>query len=411
MDWRRLTGLLLGALVALPTAHAQEREPRQQELTLQQALALARRDAPELAVARARITEARGRREAVGVWPHNPEIQASAGPRFGAARTDLDWSVGLSQSLDFGARRGHLRAAAAAAVEASEARLDDARRLLLREVGLSFVQCLYWQRRVVLSHQNMQLAEETLRVAERRREIGDGGGLDASLASLAFSRASSEEARTEVALERSRRRLGTLLGLDSEITPIAQGDLRRLGAARRPRSRLTGDSRPDLQILTAERREALAEQQAGVVGWLPELTVGASYAREEGSHLVQGSLGLTLPVFDHGQGMASIAVARRLGAEADLEAARRRARSETEEAGAILEHLSRAARRFEEQGLPTLERTEAVAAASLRAGAIPLIELLAVRRELLAARLEYLDLLLGAAVARIEAEAAQGSLR
>ncbi len=71
--------------------------------------------------------------------------------------------------------------------------------------------------------------------------------------------------------------------------------------------------------------------------------------------------------------------------------------------------LNAAVREFEAAGLTTLERAEQVAAASYEAGAIPLGELLAVRAELVRAQLNYADLLLAAATARIELSAATGA--
>ncbi len=64
--------------------------------------------------------------------------------------------------------------------------------------------------------------------------------------------------------------------------------------------------------------------------------------------------------------------------------------------------------RFEDRGLPDLGRSAALATANYEAGAIPLTELLVVQRELVRARTDYTDLLLGAATARVDLAAGLG---
>jgi outer membrane protein TolC len=120
---------------------------------------------------------------------------------------------------------------------------------------------------------------------------------------------------------------------------------------------------------------------------------------------------IDLPVFDHGQGITAVAESRRHRVSSELRAARSTAAIEADTAEATARRLSGAARRFEEDGLATLEQAERLAAASYEAGAIPLVELLAVRRELVQAKLDYADLLLGAAVAQAELAACTGALR
>ena len=70
--------------------------------------------------------------------------------------------------------------------------------------------------------------------------------------------------------------------------------------------------------------------------------------------------------------------------------------------------MSSAAREFEARGLAALEDGEQLATGSYEAGAIPLGEVLAIRRELVQARLDYADVLLGAATARVELMASTG---
>ena len=408
---RWLVGLLLGTAVAMPVlASAQERRQPTYELTFERALELARRQSPDLETARARVTEAGGRVEAASVWPFNPQVAGSGGPRFARDGRTADWSVGVTQWLEIGGQRGDRLAAARAGVDAEQARSADTERLLLQEVAGGFVELLYWERRIALARENVRIAEEIERVAQRRREVGDVGGLEESVASLALTRARTDEARARAALAQVEGRLKILLGFEPGSQIVARGDLRRVGTVASPRP-TDAITRPDVRALQAEIRQAESEADLGRAARLPNLALGASYSREEEANIVVGGLTVALPIFDHGQGVTAVAETRRARIEAELEGTRRRAAVEIRTASATSRQLSAALRGFEDGGLATLERAERVTTASYEAGAIPLGELLAVRRELIGAKLDYTDLLLGAAMARIELITSRGAWR
>ncbi len=377
------------------------------EITYERALALAQERAPGLAAARARAVEAASHVEAASVWRFNPQLSGGAGPRFRAESATVDWSASAQQGLEVGGQRGDRVEAARAGAAAGAARSEDARRLLLREVGVAFVSALYWERRGALADENLHIAEAIARVAARRHEVGDAGGLERTVAALAVVRARSEADRAEAALAQAEGRLKALLGLEAAIELVCLGDLRQLGIRDS-----TGDvgARPDLRALQADIRQAEAEAELGRAGRVPDLALGVGYAREESADILQGSLAITLPVFDHGQGATAVAEARRERLRAELEAERSAAAIEADTAHTTARRLSSAARRFEADGLGTLERSEQLATASYEAGAIPLGELLTVRRELVQAKLDYADLLLGAATARVELAASTGAL-
>jgi outer membrane protein TolC len=71
--------------------------------------------------------------------------------------------------------------------------------------------------------------------------------------------------------------------------------------------------------------------------------------------------------------------------------------------------LEAAVGKFSADGLSTLKRAEEGAAASYAAGAMPLSELLAVRRELTAANLEFAELQRALALARVDLRASLGN--
>src|SRR5262245_32813489 len=99
------------AAFAAATVHAQA------PLTFEQALAMARERAPRVAVARARIDEARGRLAGAQVrFRDNPVVDASAGPRKLETDTVTDYEFGVSQTFEVGNRRAARIAGAEAGV-------------------------------------------------------------------------------------------------------------------------------------------------------------------------------------------------------------------------------------------------------------------------------------------------------
>lgn len=406
---RRLIGLLLGASLWTSSAGAQGQRPPIVEITYERALSLARKQAPALVAARARAREAGSEVDAASVWRFNPQITGSAGPRFRSGDTAVDWSLGAQQWLEIGGQRGSRVDAARAGAVAGEARREDVQRLLLREVSLAFVSALYWQRRVALAEEDLRIAEAIEHVTTRRHEVGDVGGLEKSVSALALVRARSDEDRARAKVIHAKGRLKALIGINATTDLEPRGDLRELGIPQASSKDVS--DRPDLRALRADIRQAEAEAELGRANRVPNIALGAVYSREESADIFRGTLTIALPVFDHGQGITTVAEARRDRVNTELDAAKSTAAIEAITLDATVRLLSAAARRFEEGGLATLERAEHLATASYEAGAIPLGELLALRRELIQAKLDYAELLLGAAISRTELAASTGAFR
>lgn len=405
----RPIGLLLAVALWPSCAAAQEQFPPIIEVTYERALSLARQQAPELIAAYARAREAESGIAAASVWRFNPQVSGAGGPRFRGDGAIPQWSVGAQQWFEIGGQRGYRLDAARAGVDAGAARRDDAQRRLLRDVSLGFITVLYWERRIGVAEENLRIAESIARVAARRHEVGDVGGLETSLSTLAVVRARVETDRSRALHAQAEGRLKALLGIAAASDLVCRGDIRQLGIPD-PAPTDIGN-RPDLRALRADVRQAEAEADLGRASRIPNVALGARYSREESDDIVNGTLAIALPVFDHGQGATAVAEARSERLRAELDATRSMVVVETHTAQMMAEQLSAAVREFEREGLAALERSERLATASYEAGSVPLGELLSVRRELVQAKLDYVDLLLGAATAHAELAASTGAFR
>jgi len=398
--------LLLGAGLAFAhtSARAEDSPAHQTPITFEQVLDTVRRQSPDLQAARARIDEAQGRLASATIWPANPELEAAVGPRFGATDSDeddLDWSVGARQRFELGGKRRARIDGATAHAEAASLRAADAERLALHDAAFAYVQLLHWQHRTELAQRRIQLGEDLARIARRRVELGAAGGIEESLAAVTLLAARAEAAQARAVHAQAQFRLTALLGASAETRYAPRDSLASVALAVDSVASGEAGERADVQALRAEERAAAADVTAARAARVPDVALGANYAREEKQDIVQATIGIDVPLLDRGQGSAAVAAARRQRLRLAAAASERHADAERRAADAAVGMLGVAARQIDRAQGELLDRTLAQVRASYEAGDTPLAEVLAVRREVAAAELDHASLLLAAAEARI----------
>src|SRR5262245_41957545 len=183
---------LLGVLAGAIPAHGQS------TLTYQQALTIARERAPRVAIARARIDEARGRLTGAQVrFRDNPTLDALAGPRWLETNVITDFDIGVGQLYELGGRRAARIDAAEAGIARETATADASGRQVVRDVAMSFVRTVRSQTRLEVLRSVESLAKEALDTADSRHRAGDVAILDVNLARIALARASSQTRSAE----------------------------------------------------------------------------------------------------------------------------------------------------------------------------------------------------------------------
>lgn len=379
-------------------------------LTLDEALALAREQGASVVLARGRVEEARARQTQAGRrFQENPALEVNGGYR--RAEDDfLDFEAAVSQGLDAGKRRTARLAGTGAALDRAEAELDDARRLLVRDVWTTFVRILGARDRTGLLARSREAADALRAATERRYEAGEATALELNRARIAAASARAEESGAEAERSAALSELQGLLGLPAgeaveiqgSLTPGSPVELETLLARIR--------ERPDLRALAAELREAEAEILLGRALARPGLGVRGGVGREEGAEIVTAGVVVSLPIHNQGQEAIALGEARAAALRQALALARGAADAEVRGQHAALTRRLAAVRELEQTALPALEDNESLAVKSFEAGEIDLGELLLIRREILETRLAYLDRRLEAALTRFELEAAAGAL-
>lgn len=397
--------LCAAVCVQTGTAGAQTRT-----LMLADVLARARERAPEIVSARLAVDEARARRLGAGLrFQTNPELEGALGSRNGPDARFTDFEVGIGQIVEPGSRREARVAGADAAIARSSAELDETTRMVLRAAAAAYFRALHATERIRLLAATQELASGVHSVAVRRFKAGDIPVLDLNLARASFARVRAEREAAEAGRSVALGELARLLRLDEDID--VAGALTRPADVELPALLRSASQRPELRALEAAVREAEAEVRLGTTYATPDYGLGVRYSREEGDQIVRGGITVTLPVFSRGQELRAVGSARaaRLGAE--LEAARSRVQLEVRSAFDAYRRRLAAIRVLETDAIPGMDENEQLANRSFEVGQIGLPELLLVRREILETRSQYLDVLLEAALARIDLDAGAALLR
>jgi len=265
-------------------------------LTLEQALEIARRRAPVILAARARIEEARARLKGASVLlRENPTIETEAGPRISNPERFTDVDVSLTQELELGGRRKARIAGAQAGIARETADSEGAARRLLREVAAAFSRALAAQERIALLTTTEKLAEEFQQIAEHRSRAGDIAILEVNLARTSVARTRAELHVADAELSAELGELRVLLGMKTGESRKVMGELQAhavYDAATLAEGAL--NARPDFKALQADLGEAEAEVRLGEGFKWPDLgftTLAAAVIAVIGASLV---LALTL---------------------------------------------------------------------------------------------------------------------
>src|SRR5262245_54737593 len=225
--------MIISQLIAVPAfvcliAATVGAEPVSVTLTLEDALARARAQAPSILVARARIEEARGRLVGARVRHRdNPTLNGAVGPRTTEAGTLTDFDLGVGQVFETGGQRDARIAGAEAAIRRETAIADDAGRLVRRDVAIAWLRTLYAQERLALLTRTESVAADVVTVADRRFSAGDIAVLDLNVSKSALARARAARLAADADRLAAAGDLQRLLGLPNTDVPMAAGALRR----------------------------------------------------------------------------------------------------------------------------------------------------------------------------------------
>jgi cobalt-zinc-cadmium efflux system outer membrane protein len=373
-------------------------------LSLGEAIALALKKSPELAVERRQIDVAKGELTKARVYPLNPELEVNPAYGFGRPR-DGDKTVGtnafdvaVSQTLQIKGQWG-LR------IERAEADLDrtgwtvrDAERRIRADVTRVFNDVLIAQERVKFFGEIVALNQELLNISQQLFEAGAVPRLDMLRAEVELRRALNDRTTEERNLVAARKELNLLLGQPTDFVPQPVGPLLyALGELNLERLKRTGmESRPDLKAMRAgldavEKELAIARAER----FFPEVAVSLGYSNDlaiDGrEQRVLFGVAIPLPLFNRRQGEIEIALGERSRQTAALSFVAARIDKEVAQAYELFVASQRIVEEFVKRIVPQQEENFRLLREGYEAGQFRLTDVLLGQREFIEGRLRYLD--------------------
>lgn len=386
-------------------------------MSLGGALQTAFERSPELAARRAELEQARARLVTARTYPYNPQVSASGARRSGAGAASTDRGLEVSQEIEIGGQRSRRVAVAEAALAGAEARFERDQRLLAGRVTGAFAEALRARELLRIDETDAALAQDLLRIGERRLEAGKATQIELNLARAAAGRSNRGVELSKGAYAKARAELAEVVGLGASAPPEPEGDLQSLAAGQAELPPLVElvksalDNREDLLALQRETEAALAEVALERALARPNLVASAFQDREAGTDTIGGlSLTIGIPLFDRNRGRVAEAAAAAAQAAAEVAAARLAVEREVASAYATYQAARAAARGLGEQVIGSLEENLGLLQRALEAGKISRIEVSLLRREFVDGQREYLDALVAALQARAALDLATSRL-
>ena len=369
------------------------------EVTEEAILAHADRHAPALRLARSRLGLAEAEVVAASpLLPEDPELELSMGPRLSAAGQAVELELSLSQQLEIAGQRGLRIQAAGRGRERSLASLEQARWRVHWRVHAAFHVAMVARHRVRAAAHRAAFAASLLNITRKRQAAGAVSMLHVRVAEGEVAQAEQHKIRADSGFKTA------CLTLALEAGWPAGAPLRPAGPLPTPRRpppvsqlvQLALTRHPALLRQRAVLREAEARVALANRGVVPNPTLGVAYSREAepgggANHIVVGTLGLPIPLWQRNQGQrartrAAASVARTQGA-----LLRQDLRTRVTRAAVALDAGARRVAAYGSSAVPAFKRNLELIGRAFSAGKVDVLQVMVARGRFLEIQRETLD--------------------
>jgi cobalt-zinc-cadmium efflux system outer membrane protein len=325
-----LTTLALALLTTAAVAHAQPAA----ELTVDELVARAIADSPDLRATRAEIEAAVGRLRQAGLRP-NPMLELGGQKALGP---DNNLMIGVTLPLDLNGRKEGRVGVAERELQMKRAQVRDRERRLAADIRMKAGDLFAARRSLAITDDLLRANRDALRVVEDRVRQGAAPPIDEKLMLVEVNRLDATRQLLATRVDIAGLQLKALAGMGPEAPLGVRGDLASgappPSADEAMRQALT--SRPDLDVARADIATGLARirKEQAEARWDASVNVG--YQRQDFGYDLNGltSSGATRPIQDvfhyFGAGVSIMLPVRNrnqgniAAAEADARAAERR---------------------------------------------------------------------------------------
>lgn len=419
--------LLGGVLLESRPAHAQPpRDP--EEVTVDEVVARAVADNPELRAARVEIEAALGRLRQAGLRP-NPMLDL--GGQQNVAGPDNNVMVGVTVPLDLNGRKEGRIGVAERELQMKRAQVADRERRLRADVRMKAGELLAARRNLGVTEELLKVNGDALGLVRERVRLGSVPALDENLMLVEVNRLDASRQIVRSRVEVFALQLKALAGMRPDAPLSVRGELapspvppERAEALKRALA-----ARPDLEVARAEiamsRAKVVKEEAEG--RWDASVNVG--YQRmdfgfgvmgltERGGtrpiqdifHYVGGGVTITLPVRNRNQGNIAAAGAETQAAEHRAEFVTLIVRQEVEAAFTQYEAALRSAEVYG-RGVRDVARSNLeIVRRTHELGRTSLLDVIAEQRRYIEVEVGYTDALKQVYDAAVEIERAVGTI-
>ena len=422
-----LVGLLGVPLVMSRVAWAQE--PRGTgEFTVDDLVAQALADNPDLQATQAEVDAAHGRLQQAGLRP-NPLLDL--GVQKNVAAPDNNLTASVTVPLDLNGRKAGRVGVAAGELEMKRAQVADRARRLRAEVRMKAGELLAAQRNLRFTEELLQVNRDALRLLQSRVSQGATPPLEANLLRVEVNSLEASRHLLASQVEVRTLQVKALVGLGPEAPLTLRGDLRpapvRLDLSEGLTQALT--TRSDLLVARTEvamaeatirKEQAEGRWDASVnVGYMRQdfgydlrgLTAsGATQPIQDVFHYVGAGVAITLPVRNQNQGNIAAAMASATAAQRRLASVTLMLRQEVTAAFTQSAAAQRALDLYTQGVREVARQNLAVVRQTYELGRTSLLDLIAEQRRYIDIETGYTESLKQAYDAVVDIERAVGTL-
>jgi len=300
-------------------------------------------ESPAVQGAQAAIDAAQARGEGAKRPIYNPSLALDS--ENAAANIT---SIGLSQTIDWGDKRGSRREIASSKIQTAKAELTATRQRIAVETLGALARYLKASNMSELAIRRSDLMKRFSDTVQQRYRAGDMRALDASFAQVVYSEALIQQANSESELAETAAALRAVSGLDLTAWPLLPQQL--MPPLEKLNQTTLIETLPELTVLRTRMETAKARIQLAERERRPDPTIGIRGGREDSEILL--GLSLKIPLFVRNKFTAEVQAAsyEAVKEEQIYRDAYRRARARLEGALGRFQNTTRAWRAWVDTG-------------------------------------------------------------
>ncbi len=417
--------VVVAALLWAPVAGQSQPPAVTTEMTVDELVARALADNPDLRATRAEVEAALGRVEQAGLRP-NPMLDLEGQKALGP---DNNLMVGFTWPLDRGGRKEGRVGVAEREAETKRAQVGDRERRLAADVRMKAGEYFAARRNLAVTDDLLRTNRDALRLVKDRIREGAVPAIDENLMLVEVNRLEASRHVQASRLEVAALQLKLLAGMGPEAVLALRGDLVTTPAPpdRSAALRRALTARPDLAAARAEAATARARIKKEEAEGRWDASVKVGYQRQDFGFMLNGltdrgavrpiqdvfhyfgaGVSITLPVRNQNQGNIRAAQAEARAGDRRVEFMELMARQEIEAAFAQHAAAQRSLAIYEQGVRAVAARNLDIVRQTYDLGRVSLLDVVAEQRRYIEIENGYTEALRGVYDAAVEIERAAG---